>query len=440
MSVRFAVVRRLCAAFLASIVCSAVHADVRLIDFEDLLDGDVPVSFLDGVGNENGMVVTAGLSLNEFEFPPNSGQNALLDAQGPVTFSFSAGIAAIALRVTYNERVMLELLDASLVTLGVVTSTFENNTLMSGQSGSAPNELLEFNSGQQIFFARLLGSAAGGSFVVDDLQITTTVPEPSTATLAAAGLALLALAMHAQRRSARRQPVWRTVGVIITVGLLGFTKAVSAQAILNISPPMLSVTSGAVSQSIAIVVTTKITNAAKLIPASVSLLRYNDKGKLLSNHGRMYDDGTRGDAVAGDGMFTAQVSLAENAPQIQQFRVTAAMLNSPARVLSDLSPFIFQGNKTPEQTLGELAGALTAGDIDAALTRFSGSPKNRNAIVAMGAQNMLILAQALRGARLIREVGNLREYEIVIYDAGTPQFVHVTMARTSTGSWQIVSW
>ncbi len=64
------------------------------IDFEGLNDGDaVTTQFAaQGVIMSNSTVLTAGASLNEFEFPPASGINVAVDDGGPLTLTFSVPI------------------------------------------------------------------------------------------------------------------------------------------------------------------------------------------------------------------------------------------------------------------------------------------------------------------------------------------------------------
>jgi hypothetical protein len=53
-------------------------------------------------------------------------------------------------------------------------------------------------------------------------------------------------------------------------------------------------------------VTSRITTSPgnAVVPASVKLERVDAKGTMVANLGTMYDDGTHGDAVAGNGIFT----------------------------------------------------------------------------------------------------------------------------------------
>jgi PKD repeat protein/flagellar hook assembly protein FlgD len=85
---------------------------------------------------------------------------------------------------------------------------------------------------------------------------------------------------------------------------------------------------------------------ANLLPTSPNLLRLN--GGTAVNLGRMYDDGTNGDAVAGDGVYTRQATLNEAVPTTLSFRVSVAYKGQLKRVLSDPATLTVIGqDKTP---------------------------------------------------------------------------------------------
>jgi hypothetical protein len=57
---------------------------------------------------------------------------------------------------------------------------------------------------------------------------------------------------------------------------------------------------------------------------SINLMRVDERGKSIAVLGRLYDDGTHGDALAGDGTFTSQFSFNEPNPLGIHLVVTAA--------------------------------------------------------------------------------------------------------------------
>src|SRR5580700_6502590 len=71
------------------------RADIATISFETLPDGtpifdgtSITTQF-PGLTFTNTTVISAGISLNEFEFPPHSGSNVAFDDGGPITIAFT---------------------------------------------------------------------------------------------------------------------------------------------------------------------------------------------------------------------------------------------------------------------------------------------------------------------------------------------------------------
>lgn len=84
-----------------------------------------------------------------------------------------------------------------------------------------------------------------------------------------------------------------------------------------------------------VTVTTRISDTT-LIPASINLLKVDAGGNTVANVGRMFDDGTHGDAAAGDNLFSVNVALNETTTGRAFFQVSAAFRGTVKRVLSPL--------------------------------------------------------------------------------------------------------
>lgn len=187
--------RQLLAAFtLAALACGASAAPVT-ITFEGaaFVDGSSAGSSVPGIAFSNDQVVTAGISLNEFDFPPRSGSQALTDAIGPIRVAFATGVFSAGAYITYAVPVQIEAFDASGVSLGQASSQFSSN--FAGDPGSVPNEFIGFSdAGGRIASLTFTGDVGGGSFVLDDLTFDpgNVVPEPQSLLLVAAALAGLA--------------------------------------------------------------------------------------------------------------------------------------------------------------------------------------------------------------------------------------------------------
>jgi hypothetical protein len=137
----------------------------------------------------NASIATAGISLNELEFPPHSGSNVAIDSGGPIDVTFSSPIDQFGGYFTYSTRLSLEAFGAGNTELGLVQSKFSSNLAISGVPGSSPNELLQFSSSQGIDSVLITGSSKGNSFAMDDIFVTTT-PEPNYLLLLAGALAV----------------------------------------------------------------------------------------------------------------------------------------------------------------------------------------------------------------------------------------------------------
>jgi hypothetical protein len=153
------------------------------INFDNLADSDVISTQYTGLTFSNAMALTAGISLNEFDFPPRSGFNVASDSGGPMRIDFGTLVSGVGGYFTYSESLVLSAFGAGGVLLGSVPSAFSANSV---SSGGAPNEFLQlaFND---IAYVTFSGNPLGGSFALDDLTYspaqTSPVPEPGTLSL-----------------------------------------------------------------------------------------------------------------------------------------------------------------------------------------------------------------------------------------------------------------
>ncbi len=155
-----------------------------ILDFEAFPDNTTLDTQYPGLTFTNAIILTAGISLNEFEFPPHSGINVVSDNGGPVTIAFTSPVFSFGGFFTYAEPLSLAAFDASSNQVALTTSMFSNNDALVGNPGSSPNEFLSVSSLTGISSITITGDPAGGSFVVDDTVITyPDVPEPSSALL-----------------------------------------------------------------------------------------------------------------------------------------------------------------------------------------------------------------------------------------------------------------
>lgn len=174
----------------------ATKVDAATIDFEGLSDSTTVTAQYPGLTFTNAIVLTAGISLNEFEFPPRSGTNVLSDNGGIITITFAAPVTSFSGYFTYLTTLTLTAFGASSNQLGQTGSSFSSNLALSGDPGSSPNEFLTLTFASGISSVTIAGDPAGGSFVLDDLMYqaaTIASPEPTSLLLLATGLVTLAL-------------------------------------------------------------------------------------------------------------------------------------------------------------------------------------------------------------------------------------------------------
>jgi len=74
-----------------------------------------------------------------------------------------------------------------------------------------------------------------------------------------------------------------------------------------------------------------------VIATGVSLLRLDATGKVLATLGRMWDDGTNGDAVAGDGIYTRNITINEPVVGDIRLQISAAFYKVLSRVKSSVT-------------------------------------------------------------------------------------------------------
>jgi len=137
------------------------------IDFEGLPDGtliDNNYSSL-GVIFQNAAIATAGITLNEFDFPPHSGVNVAFDALGPITLLFSTPISSFSAYFTYAELLTMTAYNAQNQVVGTASSLFSANYV---SSGNPPNELIGLNFLAGISSITIAADPLGGSFTMDD--------------------------------------------------------------------------------------------------------------------------------------------------------------------------------------------------------------------------------------------------------------------------------
>ena len=164
------------------------YSSPTVLNFESLSDSQFVTNQFPNLLFSNAIVLTAGISLNEFDFPPHSGQNVLSDFGGPISISFVSPVFTFSAFFTHAVSVTIAGFDSSNNLLASSTS------LLSSNLGSFA--FLQIASAAGISTVTITGDLGGFSYSMDDVTYNTqaTVPEPSSWISLFAGIALLGFA------------------------------------------------------------------------------------------------------------------------------------------------------------------------------------------------------------------------------------------------------
>ncbi len=171
------------------------RADI-LVNFDGLSDNDIVTNQFAGLIFSNAIILTAGISLNEFEFPPHSDLNVISDNGGPISILFASPVLSFGGYFTYSLPLTLTAFDAGSSQVGQAVALFNNNLMLSGDPGSNPNEFLSIAFAAGISSVTITGDPAGGSFTLDDAiyqPSVAAVPEPTYGALLLLIIGFLAL-------------------------------------------------------------------------------------------------------------------------------------------------------------------------------------------------------------------------------------------------------
>ncbi len=175
---------RICRAALVLLAvgtCGRVYGDT-VITFEGFPDSTILTNQYPRFTFTNVIIFSAGISLNEFEFPPHSGTNVAVDNGGPMTIDFASPVTSFGGYFTYLEPLTLAGFNASDLQVATASSAFSTNDALFGDPGSSPNEFIDVSFTGGISSVTITGDPAGFSFTLDDATISgsATVPETGT--------------------------------------------------------------------------------------------------------------------------------------------------------------------------------------------------------------------------------------------------------------------
>lgn len=165
---------------------AATTALPATINFDDQPDLTPVTNQYLGVTFANATVLTAGISLNEIDFPPHSGDNVAFDDGGPITITLGQPTGQIGFYTTYVTQLTVQAFDDGNNLLATLYTLFTNNTTSQGDQNSNPNEHLQIIA-PNIKTITIQGDPNGASYTIDDVSFTTPVPEAGSLSMLLVG-------------------------------------------------------------------------------------------------------------------------------------------------------------------------------------------------------------------------------------------------------------
>lgn len=174
--------------YIFALCCISMNAPVeaafyKFENFEGLTDGTSLTNQISGLTFTDATVLTAGVSLNEIDFPPVSGQNVLAGLNGSIEIVFGDVVGAVSGYFTYTNPLTLSVFD--------VNDIFLASVLSQDTSNLGSNEFIRIEA----VGMKSIRIESNDPFTLDDL----TVPEPSTCLLLAIGVMGFRLPRHTHK-------------------------------------------------------------------------------------------------------------------------------------------------------------------------------------------------------------------------------------------------
>ena len=163
--------------FACLFIIISIPAKATVLTFEGLPDNLSLSNEFSGLTFNGATVLTAGLSLNEFDFPPISGDNVVVSLTNLLEITFLDLTDTVSGYFTYGDLLSLSSYDIN----GRLLATSQS----AGVNNLGSNELITL-SGQGISLLRV---SSNSNFTLDDLSFSNAVavPEPTTIVLLAIG-------------------------------------------------------------------------------------------------------------------------------------------------------------------------------------------------------------------------------------------------------------
>lgn len=157
-------------------------AKAGYIDFEGFSDGEILTSQTPGLTFNDATILTAGASLNEFDFPPHSGNSVIYTGSGLLNIGFDSPVSGVSAYVSYVDAVGIDL-----TLYDINEALLAYASFASPAAGIVNNQYIALGAaGIRRMVISLSGVSQGNEFIVDDLSY---VPEPTAMALIVAGVA-----------------------------------------------------------------------------------------------------------------------------------------------------------------------------------------------------------------------------------------------------------
>jgi hypothetical protein len=188
-------------------------------------------------------------------------------------------------------------------------------------------------------------------------------------------------------------------------------------------------------------VTAQVDVDPDLLPSTVALYHADPQTQQHSRLMTMYDDGTHGDALRGDNVFTVIVSVTQPTPVVLFLAAGASYRDGAAPVFSETARLFVQATMSVEDALTDLANRIEQNDISGALHYFATSAKTTAFLGALGPVQRARFVALLRARQLVRTDGDIRVYSSPWLEPdGTTTPIELGVTRDPLGQWVIFSW
>jgi hypothetical protein len=216
----------------------------------------------------------------------------------------------------------------------------------------------------------------------------------------------------------------------IIIALLSFSSAYAEQIVNWVKAEPNDII---INQSTVVTIAAQIDADPSLIKSNIDLRRIDNNGNILENFGILYDDGTHGDSVADDNIFTTQIMINENEIKKVYLEVSVVYKGSIERRNYYCSLNIVV-QESAESTRSQFVSAIRAGDLASAGSKLISSTDWES----LDRASQLRFADWIENAIPIESSENCTIYKGLWEDQMGVRFELTFMIlKTESGEWKI---